>query len=303
MLLKGDDFLLLKQIKYFVTVVKCNSFTEAAEECFISQSAISQQIQSLEDELNVKLLERKNRKFSITPAGEYFYHKGLILLDEAERIKQETIKIGNNNKNRIRIGYVKQYFGQELQNAIAEFTQIHKDTDIHIANGTHDELYEMLINRKVDLVLNDQRRAFSDLYENYYLYKCNSYIEISNQSILSRLEHIEIGDLKSIPCILIASKEQQKIEQDFYRDIMGFQGEFIFVDNLEEGRLLVAGNKGVMPIDGKENIPKEGAAITRIPLYRNENIIERDYYAFWKKDNDSEKIKDFATILYNNFLK
>ena len=43
--------MLLRKIKYFVTVVDTGSFTEAAEECFISQSAISQQILSLEKEL------------------------------------------------------------------------------------------------------------------------------------------------------------------------------------------------------------------------------------------------------------
>lgn len=70
---------MIKQIRYFQAVVRCNSFTEAAEECFISQSAISQQIQALENELGVKLLTRKNRKFSLTPAGEYFYQKSLVL--------------------------------------------------------------------------------------------------------------------------------------------------------------------------------------------------------------------------------
>ena len=43
--------LLLRQMKYFAAVVDCNSFTEAAERCYISQSAISQQIRSLEKEL------------------------------------------------------------------------------------------------------------------------------------------------------------------------------------------------------------------------------------------------------------
>ena len=66
---------MLKQIKYFQSVVKNNSFSVAAEECFISQSAISQQIQSLERELGVMLLQRENRKFTLTPAGEYFYKK------------------------------------------------------------------------------------------------------------------------------------------------------------------------------------------------------------------------------------
>ena len=55
---------MLKQIKYFQAVVRCNSFSEAAEQCYISQSAISQQVQALERELGVTLLKRENRRFS-----------------------------------------------------------------------------------------------------------------------------------------------------------------------------------------------------------------------------------------------
>ena len=62
--------MLLRQMKYFTAVVECGSFTEAAEECFISQSAVSQQIQALENDLGVKLLHRESRGFSLTPAGE-----------------------------------------------------------------------------------------------------------------------------------------------------------------------------------------------------------------------------------------
>ena len=43
--------MLLKQMKYFITIVDCHSFTKVAEQCFISQSAISQQIKSLEKEI------------------------------------------------------------------------------------------------------------------------------------------------------------------------------------------------------------------------------------------------------------
>ena len=60
---------MLQQIKYFQAVVQNNSFSEAAEECHISQSAISQQIKALEQALGFPLLERKNRRFSLTPAG------------------------------------------------------------------------------------------------------------------------------------------------------------------------------------------------------------------------------------------
>ena len=66
---------MLRQIRYFIAVVETGSFTEAAEVCHISQSAVSQQIQSLENEISVRLLDRKGRRFEDTPAGRYFYHR------------------------------------------------------------------------------------------------------------------------------------------------------------------------------------------------------------------------------------
>ena len=73
--------MLLKQMKYFITVVDCHSFTEAAEQCFISQSAISQQIKwwrvvfmnnvvhfNMILEIN-QLLEENNIEYSIHGVG------------------------------------------------------------------------------------------------------------------------------------------------------------------------------------------------------------------------------------------
>lgn len=292
---------MLKQIKYFVTVVKCNSFTQAAEECYISQSAISQQIRALEEDLGVKLIYRENRKFSLTSAGEYFYNQSLILLDEAERLRRETVRIDKKNNRQIRIGYLKCYGGEELQHAIAIFTKQHPNIDIYIVNGTHEELYDLLRLGEVDLVLNDQRRAFSSEYENFHLYSCYCYTEISNLNALSVLDKVTMEDLKRIPCILVTSKEQQENERDYYQKTLGFVGKFLFVDNLVEGRLMVAGNKGFMPVEAVTNIPQVGVTITRLSLFRSDVQIQRDYFAFWKKDNSNPDIKSFANILHDMF--
>ena len=79
---------MLKQLRYFQSVVRLNSFSEAAEKNFISQSAISQQIQALERELGFP--ERKNRTFALTPAGEYVYQKNLLLTADYERMRSEV---------------------------------------------------------------------------------------------------------------------------------------------------------------------------------------------------------------------
>lgn len=101
--------MLLRQIKYFCAIIDEGSFTEAAEKCFISQSAISQQIQSLEKELGVKLIHRENRRFSLTHAGEYLYRHGTALLSEAESICKETKRIGQNGELILKIAYPKHY--------------------------------------------------------------------------------------------------------------------------------------------------------------------------------------------------
>ena len=96
---------MLNQVRYFQAVVRCGSFTEAAEECHISQSAISQQIKALEQELGVELLVRANRKFELTPAGEHFYKKSLILMADYDRLVQDTVRISRKDHPELRIGY------------------------------------------------------------------------------------------------------------------------------------------------------------------------------------------------------
>ena len=112
---------MLKQIKYFQAVVRCQSFTEAAEECFISQSAISQQIQALERELGVELLKREKRKFFLTSAGEYFYKKSLVLINDFDRLCMETVQLAKGVEQTLTIGYLKNYQGDELQQTIPRY--------------------------------------------------------------------------------------------------------------------------------------------------------------------------------------
>lgn len=292
---------MLKQIKYFQTVVRCKSFTEAAEECYISQSAISQQIRALENELGVKLLKREKRSFSLTKAGEYFYKKSLVLTADFERLCNETARIANDGEKRLRIGYLKRYGGQELQHAVAEFSAKYPDAPIDIVNGNHEELYDLLRFGDVDLVLNDQRRAFSDEYVNLPLMICNCYIEISNRSPVSRLESVNVEDLKNTPCILVASRNQQENELVYYRDVVGFSGEFLFAENLDEARLMAAGMKGFVPVEGAEQTVRFGTALCGILLCRNNRPVRRNYCAFWKTDNANPYVVEFADILKLQF--
>lgn len=291
--------MLLRQMKYFVAVVDCNSFTEAAEQCFISQSAISQQIQALEKELGVELIHRENRRFSLTPAGEYFYRQSKVLFDEVDELRRETIRIGKAEESRLRIGYLKSYSGQELHMAVAEFSRLYPEISIDIVAGTHEELYNRIRFGGVDIVISDQRRAFSEEYENRILLECECFAEISGNHHLSANEHLTLKELRQTPCILITPAGQRDGEAAYYRDTLGFVGNFLYAENLEEGRLMVLGNRGFLPLENIGTMPSVIPAIRRIPLCREDMPVKRTICAFWLKKNTNYYIEEFADTLHH----
>lgn len=291
---------MLKQVRYFQAVVRCGSFTEAAEECFISQSAISQQIQALEQELGVQLLERKNRKFTLTPAGEHFYEKSLLLTADFDRLLTETIRIAHRENPQLHLGCLKGYSGREFQQAVAEFAELHPEVAIHVINGTHEELYQELISCRVDAVLSDQRRAFSEEYANHILARRQCYIEIAARNPIAAQESVDVAELKHIPCILVASKNQRKNERGYFREIIGITSEFVFAENVEEARLLVIGGKGYMPVEGGGTIAM-GTSLSHVQLLRSGRPIHRNYCVFWKLDDETEYIREFGEILKGQF--
>ena len=140
--------MLLKQIEYFLKVVDTGIFSEAAEQCFISQSAVSQQIKTLENELGLQLLKRHNRTFSLTPAGELFYRKCTVLLNVLDGIIRETKAIGRNEKPVFRIEYLKCYGRYEFQNTVSEFSEKNPEIKLEVINTGYSNVLSHIIKSK-----------------------------------------------------------------------------------------------------------------------------------------------------------
>lgn len=296
--------MLLRQIEYFQAVIENKNFYEAAEQCHVSQSAISQQIKKLEEELGVELLERHNRTFSLTPAGEHFYKKSLVITGDLKQMLRETKRIYANDNEILKIGYYKGYNGNELSEAISLFSEKYPAIDVQITVGSHEELYHAMEDGLVDLALNDQRRAFSEAYNNVILAESKLYIEVSSKNPLSKLPCLEITDLKNTPCILVMNQSGQKEEQEYYETVIGLHGEFLFADTIQEARLKIITGQGYMPVDIIGEQTWFDTTVFRIPLVRNGEPVKKTYCAFWRKrasDRYDNYIKDFAEILKSCF--
>lgn len=288
---------MIKQIKYFQSVVRLGSFTAAAEEHFISQSAISQQIRALEEELGVELLDRKKRSFTLTPAGEFFYRKSLVLIADFDTICRETQKAAGQTGELLRVGVLRGYTGDEFMNAAAAFSAAFPDISAEVTHGDHDELYDLLRTGELDIVLNDQRRAFSDEYRNIVLDVTEYCIEISSKSPLAELPSVEISDLKNIPLILCSSEAQRDTETRFFKNDIGFRSDIVFCDTSEDAKMLLIQGKGFMTVEGcGKNVP-QGSTTAKIPLTRRGEPVIRRYCAFEKVDNPRKHTEEFLDIL------
>lgn len=292
--------MLLRQIKYFVAIVESNSFTVAAERCYISQSAISQQMAALEAELGVKLFVRSGRKFALTAAGEYFYKNGKSLLQQAERLKSQTARLAEDEL-RLRIGYIGGYEGKELQQTVYEFTEIYPEVLLSLEKHGHEELFGLISSNDLDLVLSYQRRAFSEQYENLHLRYVPLLAEFSRRRAPAQSK-VSAQSLSSTPCIVVANSAQRSAERDFFRDVLGIGSEFIFVENSDDANLAVISGRGFLPVTQLDALPAVGQAVERVAVTDEfDRPICLNYCAFWKKARSNYYIEEFASLFAKKF--
>ena len=299
--MKEVDNMELRQLKYFVSIVDNNSFSVAAEENYISQSAISQQIKTLEEELGYELIIRKNRNFLLTSAGKYFYKESKKILSEVDKMKVKSKLLASNDKYTLRVGYLLGYNGNELMDTISEFKEKYPEVEIELITNNHEELADQAIANNIDVMFGDQRRAFSKTFNNFNVAKLYKYISVANYSQLAKKDKLTLEDLQNESCIIISSREQRQVESKYYRDTLGFKGNFIYARSLDEAKLLVASNKGFLSQCGKIQKSTSNGAIKEMPYFDEDGQIEIDYYAYWKKDISNPIIEAFAKILKSKF--
>lgn len=114
----------INQLKYFIAVAEYKSFTKAASQFYISQTAITQQIHALEEQMNVTLFDRSRRPVALTPAGNVFLNDAKAILERINVAMGKALEASTGLEGTLRIGYTKGYERSNLTNILREF---HKD--------------------------------------------------------------------------------------------------------------------------------------------------------------------------------
>lgn len=289
---------MIRQMRYYIAVVETGSFSEAAEACHISQSAISQQIRALEDELQVELLERRGRRFAVTPAGQWFYQRSRRHVAEMDSTIREVRRIGTGEHQQLRIGVLTGFSGRIVQNAVSDFVASHPCVQTSLVSGTHEDIFQKIMAGQLDMVINDQRRALADHFVNEELGDQSLYAMLRQDSPQGRQNSVTMDDLREQLCIVVSSPEQRANEATYWRDVMTVQGDLLFVDSVEAACMNAVAGVGWLPCD---HDMEAGPGTALVLLMRGEAPVTRKMFAFWLEERDSPLQWEFSAMLSRHF--
>lgn len=183
--------------RIFVAVAEEENITKASDKLNISQPAITKQIKNLENQLSIKLFERKSRGVALTQEGKKLYEKLKNPIEELNRIdgqvgKERFINIGTHNH----MGGL--IFGQ----AINQYTLKYPDVNLNLICEEIDELLKKLKNKEMDIV-------FAKKY---------------NTEVPSGLKFIKLGYLHEV---FIANKQSKMVNQTL--TLENLKGQLIYI--------------------------------------------------------------------------
>ena len=152
----------LRQLKYFITSADTLNFTEAARQCFITQSTLSQQIKQLETELGVQLFERIGKRVFLTETGRAFLPYARQTVADADYGVQRIKDMEDLKTGRLCIGTT---FGLSalITDAIARFSEQYPEVHLEVMFLKQDELIDAVRERKVDFALTFEMMEKDDL--------------------------------------------------------------------------------------------------------------------------------------------
>jgi LysR family nitrogen assimilation transcriptional regulator len=149
----------LKQLRYFMRVSELGSFTRAAAELRVAQSALSYQIGELEAELGVSLLNRHSRGVSLTDAGAAVLERARRVLQEASDLRTDAISRSRYPSGQIAFAAPPSIARVLAPDVIDTFRRHYPQVRLTMREETVDVIYDWVLKEEVDLALFYDRAA------------------------------------------------------------------------------------------------------------------------------------------------
>lgn len=235
----------LNHLRYFIEVVEEKSFTKAAENLYVSQSAISKAIHGLEKELDTNLYERDTRVFVLTNSGELLYSFAKNVVGYYDVKEKELKNQMCHSHHTLRLGLPPTAGSIYFFSMIHEFQKQNPDIQLQINDTTSKYIPDLLLEGKLDLGVVIE--PFEDhRFVKKIAYETEAILVVSNVHPLSKKRKIHLGDLKEENFLQVTKDFQFRQVFEEYCKKAGFTPNVTFESNQWDMIVeMVADNQGV----------------------------------------------------------
>ncbi len=144
----------LRHLKYFLAVAETRNFTRAAAQCFVAQSALSQQIARLEKDVGAELFSRTSRSVRLTAAGDLLVPMARRILADVDHAQEALDALAGLRRGRLRLGLVQTFAGSlDMVEVMADYHTRHPGIDYHLVNATSTEMAAAVASGDLDLAV------------------------------------------------------------------------------------------------------------------------------------------------------
>jgi DNA-binding transcriptional LysR family regulator len=152
----------MRQIRAFVAVVEEGSFTLAARKIYVTQSAVSHSLKTLEEQLSCRLLDRTGKRVAVTAEGELLLRRCKRVLFELEQASRDLDGLRRWGQTRIRIGAPHSLCHYLIPSVLREFRDCFPRCEPVIEAGDTVALLDRLAAAELDLVVGLRPRGRAD---------------------------------------------------------------------------------------------------------------------------------------------
>lgn len=141
----------IETLKVFCDVIDTKSFSHAAAQNFITQSAVSQQVRSLEQKYGRKLIERMRGRAQLTPAGEILYRASKEIVQQYRAMDERLASFTNVVGGDIRVATVYSVGLYELSEPLRRFLKAYPQVNVHLDYSRSSKIHEDVLSGAVDV--------------------------------------------------------------------------------------------------------------------------------------------------------
>ncbi|WP_071132736.1 LysR family transcriptional regulator [Alterileibacterium massiliense] len=274
----------LRQIYYALEIAKEKNFSKAANNLFITQSNISQQINSLEQELDTKLFVRDQHGVKLTEDGKKFCINAQKIVDEIDNLMISFNKNTNIDKEIIKIAVFPFANKVGITSVITDFFNINANLLMSIKVADNYDAYYGLESGELDFAIVKIRpEEKSSKYEYVFLSEEKLCLLVNKDNRLANKKTIKAEELSELP--LLMADSSSSIYNDVrkvYKELgANFNVIFETTNDIELLNEMIANNYGVTIATESSAISTQNSKIKAIVI---ESPIKFSNYIVYPKD-------------------